>query len=530
VVAVVLLATSGRYGYHRDELYFLAAGHHLAWGYPDQPPLTPAIIHLTDLLGGSLPVLRTPSALAAALTVLLTGLTTRELGGGRRAQLVAAGCSGVSAVTLVTGHFVTTTTFDVLFSVALCWLLARTIRTGDHRLLVPAGLVLGLGLMNKNLIGVLAAALVASIAITGPRRLLASRWLWLGALIAVAGGLPYVLWQAANGWPQVHMAGRISGGDDQGGRVGFVPFQLVLVSPLLVPVWLAGLRRLLRDPDARPYRAFGLGYLLLGAVYLVAGGKAYYLAGMYPVLIAAGGIAVDGWLRRAAERGRGRNLRTRLTVAIGLTAVINALVGLALLPTSALGPVLAVNPDAGEMVGWPRFADAVASAWNLLPPGERGQAVILARNYGEAGALLRYGPERHLPAPYSGHNGFALLGGAARLGHHRRRRRLQPARRRPLVRQLRPRRPGRQPPGRRQRGAGQPDLHLPRPEAALVNALAAAGTPRLTALQRRQVPAELERRDLGPVLGPLGPLVAQEEVEHALAEGLGDQLRRLHRP
>ncbi|HVQ95223.1 MAG TPA: glycosyltransferase family 39 protein [Mycobacteriales bacterium] len=410
VVAVVLLATSGRYGYHRDELYFLAAGHHLAWGYPDQPPLTPAIIHLTDLLGGSLPVLRTPSALAAALTVLLTGLTTRELGGGRRAQLIAAACSGVSAVTLVTGHFVTTTTFDVLFSAALCWLLARTIRTGDHRLLVPAGLVLGVGLMNKNLIGVLAAVLVASIAITGPRRLLASRWLWLGALIAVAGGLPYVLWQAANGWPQVHMAGRISGGDDQGGRVGFIPFQLVLVSPLLVPIWLAGLRRLLRDPDLRPYRAFGLGYLLLGAVYLVTGGKAYYLAGMYPVLLAAGGIAADGWLRRAAERGRGRSLRTRLTVAIGLSAVINALIGLALLPTSALGPVLAVNPDAGEMVGWPRYADAVASAWNLLPPGDRGHAVILAQNYGEAGALLRYGPERHLPAPYSGHNGFAFWG------------------------------------------------------------------------------------------------------------------------
>jgi hypothetical protein len=124
------------------------------------------------------------------------------------------------------------------------------------------------------------------------------------------------------------------------------------------------------------------------------------------VLLAAGAVAADGWLDRAAGRARA----TLLAVAIGLSAVVGAVVGLAVLPASRLGPVLAVNPDAGEMVGWPAFTDAVARAWTGLPAAEGDRAVILTGNYGEAGAIVRYGPERGLPAPYSGHNGFAYWG------------------------------------------------------------------------------------------------------------------------
>ena len=159
-VAALLVATSWRYGYHRDELYFLVAGRHPDWGYPDQPPLTPILARLMDSIGpGSVVVLRLPSALAAAAPVLLAGMTAREMGGGTRAQLLAAASIGVAGITLVTGHFVSTTTYDVLFSAALTWLLARAVRTGENWLLLPAGLALGLGLLNKSLIGVLAAAL-----------------------------------------------------------------------------------------------------------------------------------------------------------------------------------------------------------------------------------------------------------------------------------------------------------------------------------------------------------------------------------
>src|SRR3954447_4194481 len=109
-VVALLMATAGRYGFHRDELYFMEAGHHLAWGYDDQPPLTPLIARIaTGLFGASPAGLRVPSALAMAACVLLTALIARELGGGRRAQVVAAGSLAASGM-IYMGHIVSTTT------------------------------------------------------------------------------------------------------------------------------------------------------------------------------------------------------------------------------------------------------------------------------------------------------------------------------------------------------------------------------------------------------------------------------------
>ena len=401
-VAALLVATSWRYGYHRDELYFIVAGKHPDWGYPDQPPLTPILARLMDLAGGgSLVVLRLPSALAGGATALLAGMTARELGGRTRAQIVAAACAAVSATTLVTGHIVSTTTYDVLFSALVCWLLARAVRTRENWLLLPAGLALGLGLLNKSLVGVLVAALAVGVLVAGPRRWARSGWLATGALVAAVCLAPYLVWQALNSWPELDMAGSIADGGDQGGRLGFVPFQLLLVSPVLAPVWISGLVWLLRSGPGRPFRFFGIGYLVLAAVFLVAGGKAYYLAGMYPVLLAAGAVVVDGWLRERPARSR------LLAAALGLSLVVSAVVGLAVLPARALGPVLAVNPDAGEQVAWPRYVGQIAGVWNGLTSSQRETGLVLTQNYGEAGAVDRYGPALGLPPAYSGHNGFA---------------------------------------------------------------------------------------------------------------------------
>src|SRR3954471_5419290 len=149
---VVLVAFAGGYGYHRDELYFLEAGRHLAWSYADQGPVTPLIARAMDTIApDSLTVLRVPSAIAAGLTVLLTGLLARELGGGRRAQLIAAGCAAVGVIVLFTGHMLSTSTFALLAWSAAPWTAAGAIRTKDDRLWIAAGVVLGIGLLNKPL-------------------------------------------------------------------------------------------------------------------------------------------------------------------------------------------------------------------------------------------------------------------------------------------------------------------------------------------------------------------------------------------
>src|SRR5215212_1630677 len=181
-VAALLLAFAGRYGYHRDELYFLRAGRELAFGYVDQPPLTPAIAALMDALApGSLFALRLPSALFAGAVVLVTGLIAREFGGGRGVQLLAAGCMAVSAILLAVGHLLSTTTLDLLVWAALSWLLVRALRDGGPVWLVT-GAVAGLGLENKLQPAFLVAAVVAGVLLIGPRAALGNRWPWLGGL------------------------------------------------------------------------------------------------------------------------------------------------------------------------------------------------------------------------------------------------------------------------------------------------------------------------------------------------------------
>src|SRR3954464_10352737 len=139
-VAVVLIAFAGGYGYHRDELYFLEAGRHLAWSSADQGPLTPLIAHLMNGLSpGSLTVLRVPPALMTAGTIFVTGLTAFELGGTCRAQLIARPCAAGASVVLVVGHLLSTSTFDLLAWALVTWLVARVIRTGDNRLWLLPG-------------------------------------------------------------------------------------------------------------------------------------------------------------------------------------------------------------------------------------------------------------------------------------------------------------------------------------------------------------------------------------------------------
>jgi 4-amino-4-deoxy-L-arabinose transferase-like glycosyltransferase len=405
LVAVILIAGAGGYGYHRDELYFLVAGRHLAWSYPDQGPLTPLIARVMDSIGpGSLTVLRIPSAVMAGSTVFVTGLIGFELGGTRRAQLVGAGCAAVASFVLATGHLLSTTTFDLLAWSVVTWLFVRAIRTGDERLWPVAGVVTGLALLNKPLIAFLLAGLGVGLLLVGPRRLLASRWVWAGVAIAVVMWSPWLLWQNAHGWPQIKVSSSIAHGGSATSqpRWALIPFQFLLVSPVLSPVWIAGLVALGWRDRLREFRFLAVAWVVLAAIFLIAGGKPYYLGGMFPVLLGAGGIEVDGWLERGSRRLR----RGLLIVALAGSGVVSAVIALPLLPERDTGPVIGADSDVGETIGWPDFTRTVASVYREAG----GRAVIFTSNYGEAGAVDRFGPGLGLPDAYSGHNGFGEWG------------------------------------------------------------------------------------------------------------------------
>jgi hypothetical protein len=137
----VLMVLSARYGFHRDELYFLDCGRHLAASYVDQPIFSPLVARLSlELFGLSLTGLRLWPSLAAAGTVILGGLLAREFGGGRSAQLIGALGVATAPALLGADHILDTTPFDLLAWTALAWVVVRIGRTEDTRLWVAAGL------------------------------------------------------------------------------------------------------------------------------------------------------------------------------------------------------------------------------------------------------------------------------------------------------------------------------------------------------------------------------------------------------
>ncbi|NEA32722.1 glycosyltransferase family 39 protein [Streptomyces sp. SID13031] len=397
-LAVVLTALSGRYGFHRDELYFLVAADHLAWGYVDQPPLTPLLVRLsTDIFGATPMGLRVLSTITSALTVVVVALIAREFDATRRAQILAATFAAVSGFVMGVGHLASTATYDLLAWMAIALLAIKLLRTGNGRWWVAIGLATGIALENKYLVVLPLAALLIAVLITGPRAVLRSPWLLVGLAVAGIIAAPNLIWQATHDWPQLTVASGISEDDGTENRIMFVPLQLLQLSPFLVPIWIAGFLHLWRSLHWA--RAIALAYPVLCVVVLALGGKSYYALPLLLVLVAAGSQPTLDWLTT-------RRRRISLTAGLVLTALTSALFTLPVLPASAVNFVIPVNAEQGEQIGWPQLTTAVADAWNQIPEAQQARAVLLAGNYGQAGALAKYGPDQGLPQPYSGHMSF----------------------------------------------------------------------------------------------------------------------------
>ncbi|HJP78704.1 MAG TPA: glycosyltransferase family 39 protein [Pseudonocardiaceae bacterium] len=410
VQAAGLTALSGRYGFNRDELYFIAAGNHLALGYVDQPPITPLLAKISITLFGDTPVgLRVISTVMAMLTVLLVALIAREFGASRGPQLFAAGATAVSSFVLVVSHLLSTSSFDLLMWTLTSWLLLRLLRTGDGRWWVPVGLASGLALENKWLVvGLLAAVAIGLIAV-GPRSVFRSWWLAAGIAAAVLIVVPNLIWQIHNGFPQLTVASQISQTDGTTNRITFIPLQLVYLSPVLVPVWFSGILALWRRAELRWARSFVLAYPVLCAALLIVGGKPYYAVPVLLIFLAAGAEPAMSTVRWFLT-GKLTLGRVASWAGVALALLISIVISLPALPQTALNPILAIEPDQGEELAWPQFTSAVAAAWQQIPAGERDTGVIFTENYGEAGAIDHYGYLDGLPAAYSGHMSYSAWG------------------------------------------------------------------------------------------------------------------------
>ncbi|GGM70585.1 glycosyltransferase family 39 protein [Dactylosporangium sucinum] len=403
--ALLLLVTITRYDYHRDELYFRMLGAHPKWGYVDQPPFTPLMIRAcVELFGDTVWAIRLPGLILTALMAGLLALIAREVGGGALAQSIAA-LAVFTTFPLVSGHVTVTTGPDVVMWLLAILCMMRALLREQPRYWLPAGLVVGLALYNKHLIVLLLLTVAAALLLVGPRRVLASPWLWGGVAIALVVGLPNVLYQIANDFPQVSMAAALRENKGDDARITLLPLQLVWLGPLFVPVWCCGIVALLRNPALRPVRAFAVAYPLMLVLLFVLAGQPYYSVGLLAALFAVGAVPVARWLST-------RPRRVWFTVGAVVNCGVAIVSSLPVLPVDVVGhtPVPAMNQVVADQIGWPRYVRQVADVYAALPAEDRAATVLLTGNYGEAGALDRYGKPLGLPDVYSGQNELWHLG------------------------------------------------------------------------------------------------------------------------
>ena len=312
------LAFSSRYGFHRDEMYYLASSRHPALGYVDYPPITPMLARFDTLIfGTALWSLRLLPILAGTAIVIVAAMIARDLGGGPLAQSVAAFCILVSGIYLGGTWVFETVAFDMLMWAITILLLVRLLRTGDPRWWIAIGVSFGIGLETKYTILALGLGVAVGLILTSERRQLTTPWPWIAALIAAAILAPNLLWQVQHGWPSLSYLtshhGRIA---QETSRIQFVLEQLVLVNLFLLPIVVAGMVWLFRQ---RQFRLLAWIPIVVEVAFLLAGGKSYYATPVFVVLYSAGSVALETYL------SEGRRLLRRAAVLAPATLLARRL-------------------------------------------------------------------------------------------------------------------------------------------------------------------------------------------------------------
>jgi hypothetical protein len=425
------MAVNGRYGYFRDEFDYIICGNHPAWGYVDQPPLVPILSRIfRAIFGDSLRSIRLMPALSASALMLLTGMITRELGGKRFAVVLSALAILIAPIYLSGGSLLTSNCdLEALLWTGCLYFAIRAAKYDEPRYWLWFGVIAGIGLEEKYSILVLGFAIVIGLLLTGHRRFLLSKWMWLGGAVAFLIFLPNLLWNVNHHWPFVELMRKIKA---DGRDVVLTPWQffsqqILLIHPLTAPIWITGLIAFFVARRFWPLRFLGWTYLVSFAVFVILKGKNYYLAPIYPVYLAAGCVVIDSAIDNSIDGIRQTWLKPMLTAILLAGGAILAPLAMPILPIDQFITYLqrlpiklprsehshmrAVLPQHyADQFGWNEIVDEVVVAWNKLPADERKDCGIFGQNYGQAGAIDFLGPRYGLPQSLSGHQTWWLWG------------------------------------------------------------------------------------------------------------------------
>ena len=405
---------NGQYGFHRDELDFIMNARQLDWGYVSYPPITPLFARLgLELFGESLRDLRTLPAIAQGIVMILAGLMARDMGGKRNAQILTAFAVFITPVSLMGGTVIMYFAFDYLWWVLVAFFTVRLLATDDDRYWLGIGAGIGFGMMTNYTISFWVAGLIVAILVTSARKYLLSKWLYLGAALALLIYLPNLIWQIQHDFISLEYLSFIHARDIQWGRADdFLVNQLIeTTNPFSLPLWTVGLSLCLFGASMKRFRPLGWMFLVTFALLLLNKGRSYYTGPAYVMLLAAGAVGFENWLVTRAEKTR----RLGFSLLWG-AQVVGSLIAIVLMkPIAPINSPLwdvtsGVNEEVTEMVGWQDLTAQVAEIYRSIPESEKAHTVILAGNYGEAGAFDLYGDEYGLPPVISGANSMWYRG------------------------------------------------------------------------------------------------------------------------
>jgi hypothetical protein len=417
---------NNRYGYFRDEFDYIACGNHLAWGYVDQPPLIPFLTHISRaVLGDSLRAIRFVPAVATSLLIVQAAVIARELGGKTYAMLLTAITVLIAPQYLSNGSLLTTNCLEPNLWMACAYFIILAIKRSDPRYWLWVGVFAGIGLEEKYSIAFFVIGIVVGLFLTQQRRIFLNNWIWIGTAAGSLIFLPNLLWNIHYHWPFLQLMHNIRAE----GRDVVLPAgeyflqQMLLMHPLTAPIWITGLIAFLVHPRLKQYRVLGISYLVCYAIFFGLHGKVYYLAPIYPMLLAAGAVVIEsaltrpklGWLKPAIAvilLVSGAHIAPMVVPVLSPDGFLSYMKYLPMKPpvmehAHARVPLPQWYAD---QFGWNEIVAETALAWNQIPPEERHDCGIFAQDYGQAGAIDFLGRKFGLPPSLSGHQTWWLWG------------------------------------------------------------------------------------------------------------------------
>ncbi len=416
---------NANFGFHRDELLYMALGEHIGWGFKEVPPFVAGISWISShLFGDSIFATRLLPTLFGAMIVLLTGLCVINLGGKKLAISIACIAVIISPAFLASQYLLQPVVFDQFFWTLTAYFVIRYVRTRKVKYIYLTGVAAGFGMLNKYTMAFFVLALVIGLLVTPQRKLLFQKAWLFSALIAFIIFLPNLIWQINNGFPVVkHMRELRETQLDNINPIDFLLQQLLIHASGLF-IWLAGLIYFIVSRNAKQYRFLGIAFIVTLFLLIVLKGKVYYGFGAYPVLFAGGGIAYYNLLKRINSTAQYGVLAFIFIPALLLLPIVIPILPLpsTLKFFSFTSEKLnirfplkwedqkehATTQDYADMMGWDEIANIVQKAYLTIPVSQRNKTTIFASNYGQAGAIDHFGKEYNLPSVVCLNSSYAL--------------------------------------------------------------------------------------------------------------------------